>query len=290
MQQYKLIQSDYVAIIMRTMSYSKPASKELRIEPLRKGFNIGGGEYMSPSKTPAVSYGVIAFRISPDTQMPEYLMIRRKHTLGYMDFVRGKMPLAHKRYLLQMFNQMSASEKHDLCELAKTPGECHKEKIATLMRGVQSKSGEWYNTTSLVLESNQYGVWSEPEWGFPKGKRNASESDYACSVREFTEETGFPISMFQHISTTNSIEEIFVGSNLKTYKHKYLAMFIPYQRTTTLNMSGFQSSEVSAMRWMDYSECMKSIRGYNVEKKNMLETLHEELCQNLNSRLFSRYY
>jgi 8-oxo-dGTP pyrophosphatase MutT (NUDIX family) len=243
---------------------------------------------LTPSRSPAISYGVIAFRISPVTNQPEYLMIRRKNTLGYMDFVRGKMPLAHKRYLMQMFNQMTVSEKDSLCVLAQTPHLC-KEKITSLMLGVQSKTGETYNTVSLIQESNEYGAWTEPEWGFPKGKRNSHESDYACALREFNEETGFSVNLFQSITTTEPVEELFIGSNMKTYKHKYIPMFIPYQASLALNMNGFQTSEVSAMRWMDYTECMQVIRGYNVEKKNMLTQLHVELCKNLNTRLFTRY-
>lgn len=244
---------------------------------------------LTPSRSPAISYGVIAFRISPVTHQPEYLMIRRKNTLGYMDFVRGKMPLAHKRYLMQMFNQMTVAEKDSLCTLAQTPHLCEKEKIASLMRGVQSKTGETYNTVSLIQESNEYGVWTEPEWGFPKGKRNSHETDYACAVREFNEETGFSVNLFQTITTAEPVEELFIGSNMKTYKHKYIPMFIPYQQSLTLTMGGYQTSEVSAMRWMDYTECMQAIRGYNVEKKNMLTRLHVELCRNLDTRLFTRY-
>ena len=29
-----------------------------------------------------------------------------------------------------------------------------------------------------------------PEWGFPKGRRNLKERDRECAVREFSEETG----------------------------------------------------------------------------------------------------
>jgi 8-oxo-dGTP pyrophosphatase MutT (NUDIX family) len=243
----------------------------------------------APCKTSLTSFGVVAFRIHPDTHTPEYLMICRKHTLGYMDFIRGKMPLTHKKYLLQMFNQMTISEKESLRVLAQTPHVCRKEKIAEIMRGVSIKSGETYNTISLVEESNQYGYWDEPEWGFPKGKRNSHESIYACALREFNEETGFPVDQFHSISTKCNVEETFMGSNLKTYCHRYMVMFIPYEQSTTLNMQGFQTSEVSNMRWMSYEKCMETIRGYNMEKKQMLTRLHIELGQNLNSKLFNRY-
>jgi 8-oxo-dGTP pyrophosphatase MutT (NUDIX family) len=46
----------------------------------------------------------------------------------------------------------------------------------------------------LVEECDQYPEWSweEPEWGFPKGRRDTQESDWVCALREFKEETGQP--------------------------------------------------------------------------------------------------
>ena len=34
----------------------------------------------------------------------EFLMIRRKDTLGFLDFMRGKYPLYNKLYLLNIIN------------------------------------------------------------------------------------------------------------------------------------------------------------------------------------------
>ena len=46
------------------------------------------GHLYHQCKTPITSFGIIVFRIKEDT--PQYLMIRRKDTLGYIDFMRGK--------------------------------------------------------------------------------------------------------------------------------------------------------------------------------------------------------
>ena len=42
----------------------------------------------------------------------------------------------------------------------------------------------------MIIECNQYTSWDEPEWGFPKGRRNFNETDLNCALREFNEETG----------------------------------------------------------------------------------------------------
>ena len=62
--------------------------------------------------------------------------------------------------------------------------------------------------------------WDEPEWGFPKGRRNYKEKDLECALREFEEETGIQKSSLTIIKNLNPFEEIFTGSNLKSYKHK----------------------------------------------------------------------
>ena len=56
--------------------------------------------------------GVIAFRQAESGI--QYLMICRKDSLGYVDFVRGKYPLHDKKYLTNIFSEMTLDEKHSL--------------------------------------------------------------------------------------------------------------------------------------------------------------------------------
>lgn len=257
-------------------------------------YGFGGQVPAQTAAAPVVSFGVIAVRVHPSTQQPEYLLICRRNTLGYMDFIRGKMPLTNKQYLLQMFNQMTLAEKTDILARASNPEPCSKEKLEVLLHGsvVSKLGGEAYNAASLIAESDQFGVWAEPEWGFPKGKRNGHESDAACALREFGEETGFSVpsmtQLFAPVPTAASMEETFVGSNTKTYCHKYMVMTIPYAQSLTLPMDRFQGSEVSAMRWLTYEQCLAHIRGYNTEKRRMLSRLHAEICANLRTQVCFR--
>ena len=63
---------------------------------------------------PITSTGIIAFRKSANTSKLEYLMIRRKDTLGFVDFMRGKYPIHCKRYLMNIINEMTQNEKEKL--------------------------------------------------------------------------------------------------------------------------------------------------------------------------------
>ena len=65
-------------------------------------------------KIPITSIGVIAYRKYNNEN--QYLMIRRKDTLGYIDFLRGKFSLDQKQYIMNMILQMTNREKEILMQ------------------------------------------------------------------------------------------------------------------------------------------------------------------------------
>jgi len=240
-------------------------------------------------KLPITSIGIIAFRNNPEKKTPEFLMIRRKDTLGYMDFMRGKFPIYQKNYILNMMTQMTMEEKTRLRQkyqdfhnhqMIGSVGTGIKEKIHALIVGINHPDGSCYDLVSLLDESDQISEqWHEPEWGFPKGRRNMQENDYDCALREFSEETGYATSVLQNIRNILPFEEIFIGSNYKSYRHKYYIMHIPYEASISSTKS-YQKSEVSAMEWKSYAQCLKEIRSYNLEKKRILRNVYECIATN----------
>jgi 8-oxo-dGTP pyrophosphatase MutT (NUDIX family) len=241
-------------------------------------------------KNPITSIGAIAFRIK--NGQFQYLMICRKDTLGFIDFMRGKYSIYNKKYLINMFKQMTNLEKErilklDFNELWKgiwganslskhyKSEECiSRDKFVALKSGIMDKNNI-YNLESMIEESNQYGEWCEPEWGFPKGRRNFQEKDYKCAFREFAEETGYNVYNLKSIQNLLPFEEIFTGSNYKSYLHKYYLTFIAYEHT--LNNLNYEKSEVSKMEWKSYEECLECIRPYNLEKKRLISNIHNTL-------------
>ncbi len=230
---------------------------------------------------PITSAGVIAFR--PGKDGPEYLMIRRKDTLGFVDFVRGKYPLHGRAYIANIIDEMTCGEKDKLTR-AGDPEEVFavlwkelwgdsvgiqyrgeervsRDKFIALRSGISLPTGS-YDLNSLVSESTS--KWTEPEWGFPKGRRNYQERDLHCAIREFEEETGYPKECLNVIQNLIPLEEIFTGSNYKSYKHRYfLALVDPGSKPR----AEFQSTEVSKIEWRSNRAAMECIRPYNLEKK-----------------------
>ena len=54
------------------------------------------GHLFHNCKYPITSVGIIVYRINNINNKIEYLMIRRKDTIGYIEFIRGKYPLNNK--------------------------------------------------------------------------------------------------------------------------------------------------------------------------------------------------
>lgn len=237
-------------------------------------------------KVPITSIGVIAFRNNPVTEKTEYLMIRRKDTLGHIDFMRGKYTVYNRHYIVNMLNQMTFQEKERIktenfdalwktlwgdtiiSNQYKNEEIVSREKYNLLVKGVVNNN-DFYTIHDLIKESDASGhTWDEAEWGFPKGRRNPQEKDFECALREFAEETGYSTKLLKNVQNILPYEEIFTGSNYKSYKHKYYIMFMNYENT--LDMGEFEKTEVSKMEWKSYDECIECIRGYNIEKKRLI--------------------
>lgn len=240
------------------------------------------GHLFRHCKNPIVSFGCIQFRINNDIR--EYLMICRKDTLGYIDFIRGKYLVHDDEYIINMFKQMTNAEKQKIIEqnfnrlwldLWKNT-----QTTTSLYKSEEESSRSKFNKIKEKIKtfieiSNEYGTWDIPEWGFPKGRRNYLEGEYDCAIRETVEETGYNIEDMNSIKNIAPFEEVFIGSNYKNYKHKYYLTFMNYNKT--IDTKGFDNSEVSSMEWKSFNDCVNSIRPYNIEKINMISRIDNAL-------------
>lgn len=254
------------------------------------------GHIYSQCKVPVTSYGVVCFRYNSEKKQYEYLMICRKDTLGYIDFMRGKYLVQNKHYILNMIKQMTLQEREKMLSRSfddlwvelwgdngsinkyKTEEIASREKFNLLKTGILNKN-EFFTLDSMVREANSINLWNDPEWGFPKGRRNYQEKDFECAMREFCEETGYNKSLLTNIQNVLPYEEIFIGSNYKSYKHKYYLMYMNYHQSLT--PTSYEENEVSKIEWKSFDSCVKNIRCYNLEKKRMITNIHTML-QNYN--------
>ena len=231
-------------------------------------------------RLPITSNGIININ-----EKKQYLMICRKKTLGYVDFVRGKYNTSSSLFLMNLMDEMTIHEKKDLVEksfhelwndLWGIQYNGSSEELFALEKFTLIKDGcmmgtEWI-TLDILLDKSKT-AWTEPEWGFPKGRRNNHETDIMAALREYEEETGYLRKDLNLIKNILPYEEIFIGSNYKSYKHKY---FVARSCQSTQKHK-FQESEVSDIQWFSYEEAMDKIRPYNMERKQLLTLIHSML-------------
>ena len=150
------------------------------------------------------------------------------------------------------------------------------EEIASHKKFESIKNGILINDKMVTLSDiiqNSETAWAETEWEFPKGRRNYQEKDLDCALREFEEETGIIQNNLTIIENVVPFEESFIGTNHKSYKHKYFLAFM----NKTNNLHNFQKSEVSKLEWKNIDECLESIRPYNLEKKQLITNINKVL-------------
>ena len=255
------------------------------------------GHSFHQCKLPITSYGVIAFRAS--NSGIQYLMLRRKDSFGYIDFIRGKYSPYNISQIQDIVNEMSIEEKQrilvepfdilwknmwgDITTTQYKVEENASMKKMEIIRAGVTINGEFISLEQIIKNSNTN--WIETEWEFPKGRRNYKEKDLDCALREFEEETGISSSRLTIVENVLPFEETFIGTNHKSYKHKYFLAFLNDTSSSSSNnydietnvLNGFQITEVSKLEWKTISSCLESIRPYSLEKKNLILNINKVL-------------
>jgi 8-oxo-dGTP pyrophosphatase MutT (NUDIX family) len=210
-------------------------------------------------------------------------MIRRKNSFGFIDFVKGKYSLSNILHIENSINQMADFEKQFILknmnsfqmiwkQLYTCPPnfKTNKEYSSAFRKFEQLKQGININgvmkKTLVDFFESSTTNYLETEWEFPKGRKFQLESDLDCAKREFEEETGFPAVNIQVLENLNPINEIFMGSNYKAYKHTY---FLALTNSKS-NSDNFQVSEVSKVEWKTLDQCISCMRDYHFEKQNVI--------------------
>jgi len=225
----------------------------------------------------------------------KFLMIQRKDTMGFTDFVRGKYPEEHSKTLPIFLNEMTIKEKNNL--LTKSFDEIwgdlwvnHDSKCFKNEYELAYKKFQKLNIKELI--DNSPSSFYYAELGFPKGRRNMKETNIACAEREFYEETGYDKSCYDFIKNYPTIHEEFRGTNGIKYRHIYYLVKmkedVPPPKIDYKNK--IQTGEVQNIGWLTYEECISVIRPYDVAKKNVLKKVYGDLLEMKNNFICSNFY
>lgn len=261
--------------------------------------NCGGrGHVYKRCNHPLMSFGIICYRIKDN--VAEYLMVQRKDSLSYVEFMRGKYDIEDTQYLSMLVSNMTPYERTQLLEkdfdslwkdLWQTD-DCKgffkeyldaKTKYNALKYGIIKYGVEHklylYNLEYVIR--NQESKLEEPEWGFPKGRRNINEDDMLCALREFKEETGIHYKCLNIQINLKPFEETFSGSNNIRYKHIYYIASMSSNISARFNpRNKTQTREIKDMNWFNYEDAQTHIRTDNVERKELFKRVHNIVIKN----------
>ena len=243
--------------------------------------------------SPVTSYGLIAVRymndnnasslfsksttISNGNDSIQFLLIQRKDSLSFVEFIRGKYNPYEDEYIGRLLRGMTGAEQEQI--LSKTFDELwhsvwgESSSVKSHKNDYETSDKKFFTIKEQLPEliKNNPATWMEPEWGFPKGRRNPHESDLNCAIREFQEETGLKRSDFTIIQNTYPISETFFGSNQVHYCHKYYIAICNTAVEVEMNMENpHMAREIGAIKWCTLDEATTKIRPDNVEKREIL--------------------
>ena len=225
---------------------------------------------------PIMSFGIICYKIVNDDI--KYIMIQRKDSLSFMEFVRGKYNIDDTKYILKLIEYMTDSEKKLLlnnsfdqiwnytwCQINHGSFKHTKEYIESKNKFEIIISD--YNIKNSLLTKNINNI-SEQEWGFPKGRKKLKENDVDCAIREFCEETQLNKDDIEIDTEIIPFQEIFFGTNNILYKHVYyIAKIINDDAEILLDNNCIeQIREIRSLKWFSEKEVLNHIKNHNIER------------------------
>jgi 8-oxo-dGTP pyrophosphatase MutT (NUDIX family) len=218
----------------------------------------------------------------------KFLMVSRKHSLGYVEFIRGRYEVSNIEYVISLFKQMTHEE---IGKISDSMSMNDKDGFMYLWNDLWKTSSKSFDNQAknkyltlkhIGVDGPEIGLvfivnkvepeYNGKEWGFPKGRRQQYESDLDCAIREFEEETGYDKEDIK-IVNIDPIVEILTGTNGKKYRHIYYVAELITDKAPENNITLSQINEIGDICFMNQTEATASLRPYHVEKQLIVKSL-----------------
>ena len=238
------------------------------------------GHIQRDCRNPVLSCGNLIFR--KDTEEPQVLMIQRKDSLCFIEFIRGKYDVFNIDYIQILINKFTLDEKRSIInnsfdELWSTlwmidigtiqkNNDYHKghDKFMRLSEGYLYKKKDIFINLQYFID-NSKTEYLMTEWEFPKGRRNKGENNLECAKREFHEETNYNNTDYKLIMNVEPFTEEFVGENHVRYKYLYYIGYLTnLEKEVFIDITNKdQVTELKDIKWVTKSESLEMIRDYH---------------------------
>ena len=236
------------------------------------------GHFFRECTEPITSLGILAFR-TPEPRTLQWLLVRRRVSIGYIELMRGKYSIRDTVGIQALVDQATLKERETLLT------QSFESQWSDLWSGIPSRryQAEFDDAKSKMELLKQRGIikstieasttqWTEPEWGFPKGRRSSRETELDCAMRETFEEAGVSSRNLTVMRSIEPLEENYRGSNGLVYRHRYwVAQASPDLVVGVDDSNHLQCREISAVRWCGVEDARALIRPYSTERLALLE-------------------
>jgi 8-oxo-dGTP pyrophosphatase MutT (NUDIX family) len=208
----------------------------------------------------------------------QVMMIRRKDSMSFAEFMRGKYDPDDEPYVATLIKNMTLKEQAAIAS----------ETFEVLWKQLwgddrtsadYAPSRDKFNQLDRVrFMRENLSEYIEPEWGFPKGRRMRGETDMACAVREFGEETNVPREAYTVLKNI-LFEETFMGLNNVQYRHVYFVALLTQTDLVNVNQrfTPMQRREISGIAWKTLAEAEGLVRPHHIERLGMLTQVRSAL-------------
>jgi 8-oxo-dGTP pyrophosphatase MutT (NUDIX family) len=206
-----------------------------------------------------ISVGIALCKIDPETNKPQILLICKRYTYAYNQFIHGHYDASDDVSIKCLFNEMTFEEKIDLISL----------NFQQIWHRVWIN--KTFNRKSFLLAKTKFDntfatdngirlrkllnkcTHADRIWEIPKGRKiNRSESDIHCAIREFEEETCINKQSYKLLDSDMSYT--YIDDNVK-YVNIYQLAIATEDIIPTINFeSQTQVDEISEIRWMDIDQ------------------------------------
>jgi len=236
--------------------------------------------------SPLNSYGMILYRECSVLTEIEFLLVQRRHTFGYVELIRGSYDETNITDIERLISEMTVQERSNITTqsfdvLWKTMW--YQDTITPKQLKYFKKSEEKFTKIFpmiVKIEDTLPKLWELPEWGFPKGKKEVNETILHCAQRECKEETNISENEYVINESLSPIEEIFMGTDGKSYRHVYYVakMMDSVQPCICVDsLDESQLREIGNIQWFRLKDAIKYIRPYNHEKIDIMKYINKQL-------------
>jgi hypothetical protein len=228
------------------------------------------------------SYGIILFKIVD--KKPSYLMVCRKSTYYFVDYILGKYNEKNREYLKFMIQNMTISERKKILLNS------YEQLWNNLYYNDRLPHGNFFDyvkkkfecnkMTFIILNSSIKGLYKFPEWGFPKGRCETKEDPFDTACRELLEETSICRNSYDILTNILPFEETYMGTNGIKYKNIF---FIAKAKSNCMpfldKKNKGQCREIGYIHFFNFDVAIKKFRRHEISKACLLEKVHSILLQ-----------